>query len=105
MDKRNGNADNHTEVNNMTGKVAIEPNLTPIKDYLSGKGYKVESINFNDKSPKYLNSFDAFVVTGLNTDFLGVEDTKTKAMVINADGLSPEDVASRLSILDRNSWI
>jgi hypothetical protein len=93
------------EVKSMAGKIAVEPDLTPIKDYLSGKGYKVESIDLNDKSPKYLNSFDAFVVTGLNTDFLGVNDTKTKAMVINADGLSPEDVASRLSFLDRNSWL
>jgi len=89
----------------MTGKIAVEPNLTPIKDYLRGKGYRVESIDLNEKSPKYLNSFDAIVVTGLNTDFLGAEDTKTKAMVINADGLSPEDVASRLSLLDRNSWL
>jgi hypothetical protein len=50
----------------MKGKIAIERTLTPIKEYLSGKGYKVESIDFNDKSSKILSDYDAFLVTGRN---------------------------------------
>jgi hypothetical protein len=44
-----------------------------------------------------LNGFDAIVVTGLNTNLSGIQDTGAKAVVINANGLSPEEVARRLS--------
>lgn len=88
----------------MKGKIAIERTLTPIKDYLTGKGYKVESIDFNDKSSKLLSDYDAFVITGLNTGFLGMEALERKTTVINADGLTPEDVAIRLGAIDSNSW-
>jgi hypothetical protein len=80
----------------MMGKIAIEPNLTPIKEYLTRQGYQVESVNFNTQPPVNLNGYDAFVVTGLNNDFLGVEKTETRAAVINAAGMSPEDVAKAL---------
>ena len=82
-------------VKNMKGKIGIEHNLTPVKDYLSGKGYNVECINFDEQSTK-LQSYDAIVVTGQNSNFLGVHDTKTCAVVINADGLTPEEVAKEL---------
>ena len=79
----------------MNGKIAIEPNLTTFKSYLTEKGYNVESINLNESSNN-LEDFDAIVVTGLNTNILGVQDTETKAVIINADGLTPEEVAKEL---------
>jgi hypothetical protein len=79
-------------------KVAIEPNLTPISKYLTEKGYKVQSINFNDESSKTNSNYDAYVVTGLNSDFLGVNDTASRAVVIDASGLSPEQVYHELEI-------
>ncbi len=91
------------EVNKM--RVAIESNLTPIKDFLTWKGHMVENINLRDQSPPYLNGFDAFVVSGLNTDFMGVEATDTKAMVINADGLTPEEVANRLQSMSNTAQL
>lgn len=80
----------------MEGKIAIEPKLTPVKEYLTKKGYQVESINLSDKPSKNLESYDAIVVTGLNSNTLGIQDTETKAVVINADGLTPEEVAKEL---------
>ncbi len=80
----------------MKGKIAVENNLTPVKDYLTGKGYSVECINFNDQSTAKLQGYDAIVVTGGNSDFLGVQDTETNAVVINADGLSPEEVVEEI---------
>jgi hypothetical protein len=84
-------------------RIAIEPNLSPIRDYLAGKGYKVESINFSDQPPKKLSGYDAFVVTGLNSNFLGIHNTGTNAVVINADGLTPEEVARELDRRKQNS--
>lgn len=80
----------------MNGKIAIEPNLTNVKDYLNEKGYSVESVRFGDSS-KNLQDYDAIVVTGQNSNFLGYEDTGTKAVVIKADGLTPEQVENELS--------
>ncbi len=60
-----------------------------VKDYLKDEGYDVESMNLNGRSINNLSGYDAIVVTGLNTNFLGTDDTDTKAVVINADGLTP----------------
>ncbi len=80
----------------MKGKIAIEYNLTPVKDYLTGKGYNVECININEQSSTKLQSYDTIVVTGQNSNFLGVHNTETSAVIINADGLSPEEVAKKI---------
>jgi Uncharacterised protein family (UPF0180). len=80
----------------MKGKIAVENELTPVKDYLSGKGYSVDCIDFHNQSPAKLKNYDAIVVTGLNSDYLGNQATKTSAVVINADGMTPEDIAKEL---------
>lgn len=80
----------------MKGKIAIEPTLTNVKEYLTGEGYDVESMNLDEHSSNNLNAYDAIVVTGLNTNLAGVQDTETKAVVISADGLTPPEVAKRL---------
>lgn len=76
-------------------KIAIEPALSNVKDYLSGIGYKVETIDVN-KEAGSLRGYDAIVVTGLSTNLLGMSNTRSKAPVINADGLTPEEVASKI---------
>jgi hypothetical protein len=77
-------------------KIAIEPTLTHIKDYLSGMGHQVDSMAPNTQFTKNLQNYDAVVVTGLSKNLLGVEDTETKARVINAEGLTPQDVAKEI---------
>jgi hypothetical protein len=78
----------------MKGKIAIEPALSNVKNYLAGQGYTVDSMNFNGGTN--LRGYDAIVVTGLNTNLAGVHDADTRAVVINADGLTPQDVAREL---------
>lgn len=80
----------------MKYKVAVENSLTPISDYLSKKGYNVDSIDLSKEYSKGMEKYDAVVVTGLNENFLGIEDTNTKAVVIDAKGLTAEQVYSRL---------
>ena len=76
-------------------RIAIEPALSNIKDYLSGMGYEVETIDVN-KEVGSLRGYDAVVVTGLSTNLLGMSNTRAKAPVINADGLTPEEVAGKI---------
>lgn len=78
----------------MKGKIAIEPTLTNVKNYLTNEGYNVESMNINGSVN--LSGYDAVVVTGLNTNLAGIHDTGTKAVVINADGRTPQEVAREL---------
>lgn len=80
----------------MKQKIAIEPNLTPIKDFLSSKGYSVDSINYGEGSVKFNKGYDAFIVTGMDTNFMGINDTDSKAVVINAKGLTAEQVYHEL---------
>jgi galactitol-specific phosphotransferase system IIB component len=79
----------------MKGKIAIEPALTNVRNYLTENGFDV--VTMTGQSSNALRNYDAIVVTGLSTNLLGIEDTETKAVVINADGLSPEEVADRLN--------
>ena len=76
-------------------RIAIEQDLSNVKEYLQNNGYTVECLeNFKGN----LDSFDAIVVTGQNSNFLGMQNTTTKASVINANGLTAEDVYTRLSM-------
>ncbi len=74
-------------------RVAVEDSLKSVKEHLQNQGYNVESLENNRQN---LNSFDAVVVSGQNSNFLGMHDTSTKASVISAKGLTPQDVHNEL---------
>lgn len=74
-------------------RIAVEDSLKNIQSYLQEKGYTVESIRTNKGN---IDSYDAVIVSGQDSNFLGIQDTSTKASVINAKGLSPEDVHKQL---------
>ncbi len=78
--------------------IAIEPNLTPVKEFLTEKGFKVESINIDDNSTSDLSKYDAFIVNGMDTNSMGISDTQTRVPVINADGLTTEQVYNELKL-------
>ena len=80
----------------MKRNIAVERNLTPVKYFLTSKGYNVDSIDINKEYTKGMEKYDAIVVTGMNSNFLGVEDTNTKAVVIEAKGLTSEQVFNEL---------
>lgn len=81
----------------MKKTIAVENNLTPVIEYLSGKGYKVDSIDIGGEYSKSIDKYDAVVVTGMNKDFLGVQDTVSRIPVIDARGLSAEQIYDRLN--------
>ena len=80
----------------MKGKIAVEPTLSEVKEYLADEGYEVESMNFNDRSKSNLSDYDAVVVSGANTNLFGMQDIQTSTIIINADGLTPPEVARRI---------
>ncbi len=75
-------------------KVAIESSLSHVKNYLKNQeGYIVSDLK-NDESN--LNNYDVIVVSGQNSNLLGMQDTNTKAMILNAKGMNAEDVYRQL---------
>lgn len=73
-------------------KIGIEKGLTPVRDFLASKGYSVSEIDLGSKGADTLGSFDAIVVTGLNDNVMGIQTTSTKAPIIEAYGMKPEDI-------------
>lgn len=71
--------------------VAIEGQLSPFSRVLKDAGYHV--IPLDDQA---LHRAQAIVVQGTDNNFLGMDDPLTKAPVINADGMTPDQVLSQV---------
>ena len=77
-------------------KIDVQKGLTPVQEYLAEHGYDVETIDFDTFSNVQEEDYDAVVVTGMNNDFLGMQDTVTGAPVIDATGMTPEEVYEQI---------
>ncbi|MCT4607253.1 MAG: YkuS family protein [Marinisporobacter sp.] len=75
-------------------KIAVERSLKNVKNYLNTNGYEVTDL---ESSKASLKNFDAIVVSGQNSNLLGMQDTNTRASVINAAGMTPEDVQNQIT--------
>lgn len=76
----------------MKQRVAVEPSLTPVADFLSSKGYDVRKLSTSEKS----DNVDAYIITGMNNNLMGISTTQTKAVVIDATGMTAEQVYHEL---------
>lgn len=74
-------------------KVGIEKPLSNVKRYLESRDCTVELLEENNKeSRRALNKFDAIVVSGSDSNFMGMEDVMTTTKVINAEGKTEDEV-------------
>ncbi|MGI6575109.1 MAG: YkuS family protein [bacterium] len=69
----------------MGKRIAVARQLSPVKAYLQAKGYEVVELGANVEA-------DAVVVSGQDENMLGMEIIDIQGPVINAEGLSPEEV-------------
>ncbi|HJV31274.1 MAG TPA: YkuS family protein [Bacillales bacterium] len=69
-------------------KVGVEQSLTNIQQALREKGYDVVEL-IQEADAK---NCDCCVVTGLDSNVMGMQDTLTKGSVIDANGLSADEV-------------
>ena len=78
-------------------KVAVQEGLKPITNYLSNEGYEVKEFNNSKKNAgHFLDRYDAVVVTGENQDIMGVEKTITTSSIIDATGMTGEEVRNQI---------
>ena len=77
--------------------IAVEKGLSNVADYLSREGYTVEILSESiDNNASRLDRYDAIVAADYNTNMLGYADTSTKVPVINASGLTPQEIKNMI---------
>jgi len=76
----------------MPQRVAIERDLSAIGDHLAKNGLQVDRLDMTDMTPDRLKNYDAIVVSGQTTNFMGMEDIKAPVPVIEARGKTADEV-------------
>jgi len=69
-------------------KVGVEQSLTNVQQALRSKGYDVVEL----KQEADAENCDCCVLTGLDSNVMGMHDIYTKAPVIEANGMSADEV-------------
>jgi hypothetical protein len=78
----------------MQGIIAVEKNLSRIFDALETEGYDVVVLD-----NVAVDSVDAIVLSGADSNLMNMQDIATNVPVINAAGKSVEDVLGELERL------
>lgn len=73
-------------------RVAIEGPLGNIGTFLEEKGYEVVNLDPHTQTGIELKNCDAIVISGMDRNLMGYTTIKTEAPVIEANGLTQEQV-------------
>lgn len=72
--------------------VAVEEDLKGLKEALAAQGYEVVGLEEDQRERA-----QAFVISGMDQNLMGMEDIKTKAPVISAAGRSSEEIVKSIN--------
>ena len=73
-------------------RVAVDDALRPVKEQLLAGGFDV--VRLAGGVP---GDVQAIVVNGLDDNLMGRQDIVSRVPIVNADGLTPEEVAAEVS--------
>lgn len=76
----------------MSKIIGVEQSLSNVEDALKAKGYEVIQLRHEADAKKC----DACVITGQDKDLMGISDPTIKGPVIEANGLSADEVIQRV---------
>lgn len=78
-------------------KVGIEKTLSNVRRYLESRDCSIELLeSHNKESRAALDKLDAIVVTGADSNFMGMEDVVTATRVINAQGKTEDEIYNEI---------
>lgn len=83
-------------------RIAVEANLSPMQEFLSQQGYQVDTIdaaNLNNGNAQ--SNYQAVVISGSDQNLMGIQNVAVNCPVINADGMTPQEVHKRLQQLQK----
>lgn len=72
--------------------IAIEQSLKKMEKFLRANGMDVVGISTNAASDA-----DAYVISGMDRDILGMAEAATGSPVINAEGKTPQEVLQQIN--------
>lgn len=73
-------------------KIGVEQSLTAVQEALQAKGFDVVQL----KQEKDAQGCDCCVITGQDENVMGIQNVITKGSVINAHGLSADEVCEQV---------
>jgi len=73
-------------------RIGVEESLTNIQEALRERGHEVVPL----RQEQDANGCDCCVVTGLDSNVMGMADTSIEGPVIEANGLSAEEVCQQV---------
>lgn len=73
-------------------RIGVEQSLTNVQEALRQRGHEVVPL----KGENDANDCDCCVVTGLDSNVMGMQDVVTQGSVIEAKGLSAEEVCQQV---------
>jgi hypothetical protein len=79
-------------------KVAVEANLSPVREYLSRQGYQVDTLDANQLANlnQGQSNYSAVVISGADQNLMGIQNVAVNCPVINAHGLTPAEIHQRI---------
>ncbi|GAX89127.1 YkuS family protein [Effusibacillus lacus] len=80
-------------------RIAVEANLSPVREYLSNKGFQVDTLDASNMNQARNNNYAAVVISGTDQNLMGIHNVAQDCPVINAHGLTPEQVYNRIQEL------
>ena len=75
----------------MAGRIAVEDGLRPVRECLRAAGFDVVST-----AGGIPENVQAIVLNGLDDNFLGRQNVVRRVPIVNADGMTPEQVADEV---------
>jgi hypothetical protein len=73
-------------------KIGVEDSLTNVQDALREKGYEVVQFRNEDD----VKDCDCYVINGLENNVMGMQNISTKSSIIEASGLSAEEICKEV---------
>jgi len=78
----------------MAKKIAVEQSLSNVSNALRDKGYDV--VDIKTTSDIDTNNCSAYVVSGLDSNVMGIQNVSTNAPIIEASGMSADEVCQEV---------
>jgi hypothetical protein len=78
----------------MQGIIAVEKNLSKLTEVLETEGYEVVNLDHAD-----LDAVDAVLVSGLDINFLNMQESIVNVPVISAVGKTATEILEELAML------
>lgn len=75
-------------------RIGVEQSLTDIREALSELGYEVAELRHAEDADGV--DFDFCVVSGMDMNVLGIQEARTDASIIDANGMTANEVVNEI---------